>query len=240
MALLTEKLARVGVLGAAVRLANRAGTLSRQGFERELLITGCGASGTKYVTNALESNGLSVTHDCGLGRHGIVTNACDGKDVWILWHERHGIKEYVQAKIPLTEFKLRLRLVRHPLKVIGSVAEKWRLHGMIWRHVRETLTDLDLSDPFSLKNCCRYWLDWNRRLDPVTHGTLRIEDITLRPNILFDRIGRRLWRTHELHNADKTNSSGTVSYPTWGEIKKVEVALHDELREKARSLGYAD
>lgn len=238
---LTDKISRAGLFGAAVRLANRAGTLAQQGFERDLLITGCGASGTKFVAAALESNGVSVTHDCGLGRHGIVTNACDGKDVWILWHGRLGAQEYVQAKIPVTEFQQRLRLVRHPLKVIGSVTEKWRLHGKIWRHVRETLADsLDFSNPFSLTNGCRYWLDWNQRLESVTYDTLRIEDITQKPQILFDRIGRRLWRTHELQLLSGTNTSGTHSYPTWDQIKHLDPRLHDELKIQARALNYSE
>lgn len=236
-----SKLKEVGVLGAVLRASNSYQALDERGFERDLLVTGCGASGTVFVAMLLKSNGISVTHDCGLGRHGVVTNACNGEEVWLYWHKRHGIKEYVQAKIPIQEFRQRLLLVRHPLKVIGSVLEKWRLHGEIWRHVRENMdVGLDLNDPYGLRNGCRYWIQWNSKLEPIVQHTLRLEDVTRTPNILFDLLGKRYWRKHEIESRTAFNPSGTTRYPTWDEIKALDHRLHDELRDKAAHFGYKD
>ena len=230
---------KFGAVGAALRLVNRSSVLGERGFERELLITGCGASGTKYVAELLVSNGIGVTHDCGLGKDGIVTNACNGKEVWILWHNRHGVQEYVQAKLPVEEFRQRLQVTRHPLKVIGSVTEKWRLHGMIWRHVRENLPGLDDKTEPSLEIASRYWLQWNKALEPIVSDRLRLEDIARDPELLFSAIGKRYWRRHDAVRTE-VNTSGTTRYPAWDEIRTLGVPLYDELRDKAASYGYSD
>lgn len=235
-----ERMWSFGPVGIGLRLLNFASMAGGRGFERELLISGCGASGTTFAAEILVSNGMRVTHDWGLGRDGVVTNACNGKEVWLYWPGRHGDPEYVQAKIPVHEFNTRLMLVRHPLKVVGSVLEKWRRGGFVWRHVRENLPELDTDNPFSLRNGCLYWLLWNERLESVTSDVLRVEDITRDPRLLFDKLDRSYWRSHEVRTRNGVNTSGSTRYPTWDEIAAMDPEIHARMREMAARYGYTD
>ena len=63
-----------------------------------ILITGCGCSGTTYIYEVLKSYGLNITHDNGMGRDGIITNAVVNGEVWVYNYNFCGIKEYIDQK----------------------------------------------------------------------------------------------------------------------------------------------
>ena len=206
-------------------------------MERDFLVTGCGCSGTTYVAHLLRSNGVAVTHDFLLGRRGIVTNACDGKEVWIYAYTRHGIKNYVLMKLPVAEFKTVVKVVRHPLKVIGSVLQKWKDWGQIWPHVQAGMTGLDLSDPYSLRNGCNYWLTWNQQTDRITDKVMRFEDVLKDPGIVFSTMGLR---KGFIKFKGKVGESKTSWYPTWDEIAALDRDLYDRMKAQARAYGYEE
>jgi len=97
-----------------------------------ILVTGCGSSGTTYIAEVLNTNGLHVTHDNLLGKDGIVTNAIVHDQIWVYNYGYDGIREYVQQKIPITQFNKIIHITRHPLDVIPSILQKWANWGKVW------------------------------------------------------------------------------------------------------------
>lgn len=220
-----------------LRATARIGQIGFRSLERDFLVTGCGCSGTTYVAHLLRANGVAVTHDFQLGRRGIVTNACNGKEVWVYAYERHGIKDYVLMKVPVQEFRTIVRVVRHPLKVIGSALQKWKNWGHIWPHVQAGTAGLDLSDPFSLRNGCHYWLTWNEQLEPLTDKVMRFEDVLADPRLVFSTLGLR---NRPFRVKEKVGDSKTSWYPSWDEIAAIDPALMTRMKAKALAYGYTD
>lgn len=231
-----SKLQNEGPVGLYVAANRRLGALDRHSFKREILVTGCGSSGTGYIAHLMNLNGIAVTHDAGLGRHGIVTNACNGKEVWIYAYGRHDIKEYVQIKIAVQEFVKVVHVIRHPLKVIGSVLKKWQEWGGLWLHVKEGLDDLDTRDPISIRNAMTYWLSWNEKIENLTEARLRFEDIRADPLPLFELIGRRCKRSSD--PSSKIGRSGATWYPTWQDLDASDKDLAARTRSKSLAYGY--
>lgn len=121
------------------------------------LITGCGRSGTTYITTALQRCGLDVGHE-RYGRDGIVSGfyAVDAPR----YPGRH--------PNPRPLFDVVLHQVRHPLRTIASVTTG---RSMTW------------AQPFvpvepgasTLRWACYYWLAWNRAAEGQAAFTYRIE-----------------------------------------------------------------
>lgn len=199
-------------------------------------MTGCGSSGSNYVAQLLQRNGVQVTHDAYLGQQGIVTNACDGTEVWVHAFGRAGRRDYVLMKMPVTEFDRVVHLVRDPLKTIGSVLAKWQKFGQVWRHIAETVPDLHAND-VTMASAAKYWLVWNERLHAVSTTRIRLEDVLADRSVLATAVGRRL--RHALNPQVPVQSSGATYYPTWAELIALDGALATEIADLARSYGYA-
>lgn len=198
-------------------------------------MTGCGSSGSTYVARLLQRNRIAVTHDASLGQDGIVTNACDGKEVWVYAFGRGGHRDYVLMKVPVTEFDHVVHLVRDPLKTIGSVLAKWERFGRVWKHVVDTMPGV-ADDAVTPAVAARYWLVWNQRIQDIAATRVRFEDVLTDRVALAAALGRPLRRP--LDPTIPVQPSGATTYPTWAELSALDQRLASDIAALARSYGY--
>ena len=197
-----------------------------------ILITGCGSSGTTYISKLLCKNGLDVTHDKLLGKDGIVTNAIVHDKVWVYNYKYMGIREYIQLKIPITEFTKIIHITRHPLDVIPSIMQKWAEWGKVWLHVEEGL--LGKNPSISLSNAMKYWLMWNHMLEMYTTTRIKAEDIFNDNSVILDQFDLKL--VNPIHG--KIGSSNTTLKFTWDDLGKHNKILTQQIRQLAIKYGY--
>lgn len=226
-----------GVVVRLERLTRRFGRLTPRDLHRDVLVTGCGASGTTWTARLLQANGVSVSHDWHLGRQGIVTNGCDSNFVTVFDHSDSDLPSHAMMRVPVRYFRARIHVVRDPRRVVGSITRKWQKYGDIWPHVKEGLPELAEADPSATATALRYWLRWNEMVESVAHSRFRVEQLTEDPQPLFEAIGRRWWG---ITPPPGTNSVGTVRYPTWTELERLEPSLTEHARALAVRYGYED
>jgi hypothetical protein len=205
-------------------------------FERELLITGCGSSGTTYISRLLQINGLDTSHDSGYGKDAVVTNACNGKEIYVYEYEKFGIRDYVKFKVNLKEFNRVIHLVRNPIETIPSVMAKWRSWGGIWLHVKENLEELDDSKEVSIRNAMAYWIYWNKNIQEVADIRFKFEDLLEDPSPLFQYIGSDY--SIKMDNKTKIGSAKKKRKTTFKELLKKDHELAVRLKELAQEYGY--
>ena len=205
-------------------------------LEREILITGCGSSGTTYISRLLQINGLDSSHDSGYGSDAIVTNACNGNEVYIYEFEKFGIKEYVKFKVNIMEFKKIIHLVRNPLETIPSVLAKWRSWGGIWLHVRENLEELDEPNKISIRNAMAYWFYWNKKIQAVANIRYRFEDLLEDPSSLFQYIDFDY--SAKMDNKIKLSSAKKKRKITFKDLQNKDFELAVKIKELAKEYGY--
>lgn len=225
-----------GLTTAINDVRSREGLIGGNDIEREVLITGCGSSGTTFLGELMNYNGIPITHDYFLGQYGLVSNACVNGDVWVYDYDRQGNKDFVMMKLPVEGFRKVIHVVRHPLKVIGSVQMKWDTWGHVWPHVTAGMDTFDHSQPNSLLNASRYWLEWNEKVEPLAHKRFIFEELAKDPKPLFDYCGQPMKRL--MPRDKKSGQSYVKKYPEWDEIAAVDADLAERIKAKARDYGY--
>jgi hypothetical protein len=222
---------------------------------RLVLVTGCGRSGTRYVTFVLRRLGLDVPHE-RLGRDGMAswTMAVDASE-----------RPYGPPS-ETVRFRQVFHQVRHPLAVIRSVAtfgpESW---AFVYAH-----TPCRPDDPVVVRGG-KYWLAWTAQADRSAMWTYRVEalgealpelcrrlGVPYRPAVLevvpTDVNTRR--RGRSLHLADELAERLRVGVParlrgrlgraaappplTWEELEAADAELAARIRERALAYGYED
>jgi len=129
---------------------------------RRLLVTGCGRSGTTYVSLLLRRCRLHVPHERKIGRDGIAS--------WLFGAEASVVP---WGPTPAGfRFEHVVQLVRDPLKSIPSIATfRQSAWDYIGRHV-----PCDPSRPM-LARAAAYWLHWNALIEKRATIRLRTEDL---------------------------------------------------------------
>ena len=94
-----------------------------------VLITGCGCSGTTYLNELLRENDVDSCHDMGYSEDVFVTNQFTGEEVWRYKYGHQGVREYVEAKIPINTFRSVIHITRNPVDTISCVVHKWKQCG---------------------------------------------------------------------------------------------------------------
>ena len=186
------------------------------------LITGCGRSGTAYVTRALQLAGLDVEHE-RMGKDGAVSSVwCAPFPPYPSWHQQG----------PRPRFDVVLHQVREPLATIASVttggAEGWRFNAR-WIPI-----DLDWH---VVKRAAHYWYWWNRRAEDQAVMTYRVENLEARWPELMDAIG---WLDVPYTGGDvlkDTNSRRHVSL-TWDDVSVAAPEMVGRVRRMAERYGY--
>lgn len=126
---------------------------------KRLLITGCGRSGTKYVTHLLRRLGLDVPHE-RMGADGIASWAMAVDADAVVW----GVspRDY--------DFEHVFHQVRDPREVIASATTfKPRSWDFICAH-----TPVPADDPVVLR-AAKYWYYWNLEAEKIAGWRYRID-----------------------------------------------------------------
>ena len=209
-------------------------TEQRKGKYAPVLITGCGCSGTTYLHKLLRKNKISSSHDFGYGEDIIVSNACVGDEVWIYKYNHMGIKEYVETKIPINEFETIIHITRNPLDVISCVISKWNKWGGIWKHVSDTISQLNDPKDITTKKAMIYWLHWNRMIQEKATARFQFEELLTNPVPLFDEIG---FEYHKKYTA-VAGSSGKKKKLNIDNLMSEDVKLTNNICKMAKKYKY--
>src|SRR5580698_4937223 len=141
--------------------------------EKKTLITGCGRSGTKYISHVLSAAGLDVRHEI-MGKDGVAS--------WLLGVDAESVPWGPRRR----DFRFRtiLHQIRHPLAVISSAQTFTQVSwGFICQHIR-----CELEEPLALR-CAKYWRYWNEQIEPEADWRYRVEDVQVIWNELCERTG---------------------------------------------------
>jgi hypothetical protein len=220
-----------------------------------VLVTGCGRSGTRYLSFVLRRLGLDVGHE-RVGRDGVISWALAVVDDEPPWGPSGRD----------LSFDIVLHQVREPLRVMNSAAtfkdESWRF---IARHV-----PCPATAPLPLR-AAAYWYHWNVAAERNASLTYRIEDLPRAlpeicrlldvaydpavlqrvPENVNTRSAGRLF-----HFAEEGSERLRLEMPAWArrtitrpsaatpvtfgfdDVRALDAALCDLVVEKARAYGY--
>lgn len=162
-------------------------------MKKKLLVTGCGRSGTLYITSYLQKLGLDVRHEEPVPPNGVM-----GKEGMVSW--------FMAADDPNPpmgpgrthyEFEYILHLVRHPLKVIASVAQfifklDIKSYKYIKRHCGFThwpVFSPSLEKDLLIKLAAEYWICWNEKTERIATHRARVEFLNEDISSLLDELG---------------------------------------------------
>jgi hypothetical protein len=221
-----------------------------------LLVTGCGRSGTKYISFVLRRLRRDVPHE-RLGRHGVCA-----------WTMAGPTEDRPYGPCEALRFEHVFHQVRDPLEAIASATT---FGDESWRYICAN-TPCSLDEPVLVRSA-RYWLAWNMRVERIATWRYRIEAL---PDVFpefCERVGRDVdlsalarvptdvntrRRGRALHLGEEllerlhfdmpsslrgalSNSTGRqrISAMGWSDIERADEELADRVREKAREYGYA-
>ena len=200
-----------------------------------LLITGCGRSGTTYVSKLLSEAGLELLHH-DVGPDGSV-DWCLAvtSDVPLPWGKKgRSSADYVFDRV--------LHQVRAPLAVISS---SMTIKDRSWDYI-SNFTSIEPQDS-SIRKSMLYWLEWNRLAEAKADITYRVEQI--KDVSTWSALCSVLERPElvEQHDtligaiASDTNTRRDDYAPlTWDDLRNEDEALTAEILEQAERYGYSD
>lgn len=226
--------------------------------DKKLMITGCGRSGTRYITFLLRRLGLDVGHE-NVKKHGIASwcTAVDAEQTpWGISAQKYN-------------FEQKFHQIRHPLLVIPSACS---FKENSWLYICNHIP-VSIDEPVLLRSA-KYWYYWNLEAEKVCDWNYRIEDITT----VFDEFCERLGvfpdrsalestpsdvntrqRGQLIHLYDElmehlslnlssnlrkklvltpTNKSNHIL--TWDTLKSLDFQLYLKIKKKAKEYGYSD
>lgn len=193
-----------------------------------LLVTGCGRSGTYYMSLFLEKSGYDILHE-RLGNDGIVSwpMAVNFSSPW-----RPSSQE---------SFQHVFHQVRHPLSVITS----WmvNLHDINrdeWIFIRRHIPEIKLSDPLVVQ-CAKYWYYWNLLAEKNAEWRYRIEDLKEILPEFMERSGLVLDENILDQIPSNSNSwNETENKITWADLEKeLPQDLFQNILDMAHRYGYS-
>ena len=129
-----------------------------------LLVTGTGRSGTLWAGEAIRSAGVPCTHETAFT---LDRSLVDG--AWV------AESSWLAAPFTPMDDTYVVHLVRHPLAVIASLANRRFTHNRYYDYAARHVPLLaDIADPTD--RCATYWVHWNRLI--VAGERIRVEDVT--------------------------------------------------------------
>jgi hypothetical protein len=224
---------------------------------KRLLITGCGRSGTRYITHLLRRLGMDVRHE-RMGAAGIASWGMAVDSDTVAWG------------VPTRQFAFEhiFHQVRDPRHVIASATtfkpDSWTF---ICAHA-----PIALSEPVLLR-AAKYWYYWNLEAEKIAHWRYRIESFhdvfdefcsRLRlaadrtvlnhvdPDVNTRRRGRAFHLYEELCERLRLDPSPGIKrllsasasgpkygVPSWDDLRALDPALTESIQSKALQYGYA-
>ncbi len=216
---------------------------------RRLLVTGCGRSGTLYASLVWRAVGLDVRHEMPVAPNGVM--GADGIASWYM-----AVDDPEPPYGPSAggyAFDLVIHQVRHPLKVIPSVAQFVLRNPPSRRYIERNCPGSRLSWSDRLRGrkrallleAARYWYHWNLLAAVKAGGgeMVQVERLIEELPRLCDRLGV----------VCAPGAAGTVSTAanarhhyveeepwslTWGDLEELDPSLCAKVRDLARSYGY--
>jgi hypothetical protein len=193
-------------------------------YEVNCLITGCGRSGTVYISCLLDELGADVPHE---------TMGLDGIASWLLAVDA-GSAPWGPLR-RMFQYRTVVHQVRHPLRAIASAQtfrpESW---GYICGHI-----PCDMTEPLLLR-CAKYWHYWNLKAEQTAAWTYRIEEL---PRV-FDRLCEAVGVLPDRSclaavPADVNSRRDSYSAITWDHLAELDPELTRKIQAQAARYGYA-
>ena len=217
------------------------------GEHKKLLVTGCARSGTLYTAQVFQSLGLDVRHEMPVPPHGTM-----GRDGMVSWYmavdDPH--PPYGPSAVGFT-FDTVIHQVRHPLRVIPSVAQFILRSRASRRYIERNAPQVRVRLPERFRprrdrlilQASRYWVHWNHLARAKAGETLRLERLQTELPRLCRQLGiefsaeavEKIPRTINGREWYVQRPSWTVDWP---EIAALDARVCDEVRALARSYGY--
>ena len=203
-------------------------------MKRDLLVTGCGRSGTSYIARLLKEGGLRIEHEA---------MRADGTVSWFFAADADHMPPWGDSgghPISAYHFEQIVHQVRHPLHVIGS---SQTLHADSWAFAGRYIPLKDTDSP--LLRGMKYWMHWNLLAQRKARHTYRVEGLADKK--LFatfcQAIGRPgLVRKHaKLMAAVPTTENtrrGGYNALSWQDLNSEDAGLAADIQALAKLYGY--
>ena len=189
-----------------------------------IIITGCGRSGTTYISKYFKKIGFDVGHE-RLGVNGISS--------WYLSSEQKkvpfgpSLNEVSYLPFPI------VHQVREPLQSISSIQSIGKLS---WDFIKKEVPIND-SDSGILKSM-KYWYFWNIKSENKSIFTYRIESLD---ESIFElcRMAKIDIASSKLNmQLNKKINSRKHKHLTWDDLRKESIVLTDQIIEMGKNYGY--
>ena len=205
-----------------------------------VVITGCGASATKYMATVFSRANHPMGHELVLVG-GISSWICATGPTQHEFHGASGRRGVIYNDLPLR--KVILHQVRHPVKTI-STAQRFRHYAVDWivKHTPQIG-----PDDSKLLSCMKYWLYWNRMAEKLAEWTYTIEALSTDDAVWEEfcrRVGHPEWEEYRestlAYDKAKPVNTHTNQYTprTWEDLEREDKELTEEIREQAKRYGY--
>jgi hypothetical protein len=195
-------------------------------IHRFLLITGCGRSGTLYITDLLSKcSDLKIGHE-KLGKDGICS--------WYLAVDSENPPRGPLAKH--LDFSHTFHQVRDPRKMIASCMLTFKTRT--WKFIQESIPEINLEDSIAVRSA-KYWYYWNKKAEAKAEWTYRLEDIKTLLGEFEERLGIMIDRNAVEAISASTNTRGQTECLTWHQLKEMLPAeLYNNIVDLAIHYGY--
>jgi hypothetical protein len=190
--------------------------------EAELLIIGCGGSGTHYTSTCFQISGLDLTHE-KFGKYG-----CIG------WPLTVGPFNFDGTPLPNMQTCRRIfHQVRNPLHVIACWSQLDLDHSA-WIFVRKHIPEINKDDS-SFVQSAKYWYYWNLIAESKAEWRFKVEDFSLLLNEFNERLYISLDEKAILTISTNTGTwAGNKKTITWDDLK---INLQNDLYENIRNMA---
>lgn len=180
----------------------------------KLLISGCGRSGTKYITKLL--NELNV-----IAFHEVQETKCE---VIVDWH--------LLCNNPFKEIPM-IHQVRDPLKTISSVT---KISSVSWDLIKEKIP-IEKTDSTILK-AMKYYYHWNKLAQTQSLYTYRVENIENEIEKILELVGVKEYDKSIIDNIPKNVNTRKHTDYSWDILKRIDLPLANKIIELGKSYGY--
>lgn len=200
---------------------------SQKKQEKFLLVTGCGRSGTTYMTEFLQKSGLRVFHE-RMGEDGCVS--------WMTGADADWAPVGPLAKN--FEFKHIFHQVRHPLKVIQSYYNS--KPGVTWEWICSVIPEITMEDSV-ITRCAKYWYYWNLMVEEKAEWTYCIENFDKQYQEMGERLGLEFDEEilKSIPTTVNTRQQEDHVQITWKFLKEnIDRKLYNKIRRLATRYGY--
>lgn len=216
---------------------------------KRLLITGCGRSGTLYAARLWQSLGLDIRHERPVPPDGMI--GADGIASWFMAADDPHPPSGPSALD--YRFDVVIHQVRHPLKVIASMAQYIlrngkRAPGFIERHLPETRLTPDEQNGLNLEQrlilrASRYWYYWNLLAAAKADRTIQIEELEANLPDLCDLVGipyrpTVAERISKEINARHYHIADEPWVVEWSQIRRLDTKIYRSIKDLAATYGY--